>query len=110
MVGMPNSLRKVSVLRRSRGANWCRGALPPVDLRAVCFVRAICNKRFDYPVRTYFKLIQFLSKGDNQFIRGGMHDMIEMHKQGMHDMNEMHKQYNVCIFLMFSQTYEINNI
>jgi hypothetical protein len=57
---MPNSLTKVSVLQRSRGANWCRGALPPVDLRAVCFVRTICTKSFDYPVRTYFKLVQFL--------------------------------------------------
>jgi hypothetical protein len=77
---MSNSLKKVSVLRGSHGANWCQGALPPVDLRAVCFVRAIGSKSFDYLVRTYFKLVQFLSKGDNQFIRGGMHDMNEMHK------------------------------
>jgi hypothetical protein len=90
---MPNSLRKVSVLRRSRGAYWCRGALPLVDLRAVCFVWAICSKSFDYSVRTYFKLIQFLSKEANQFIRGGMHDM-----------NEIHKQYDVCMFLTLSQT------
>jgi hypothetical protein len=62
-------------------------------------VRAIYSKSVDYPVRTYFKLMQFLSKGDNHFIRGGMHDM-----------NEMHKQYDVCTFLTFSQTYEINNI
>jgi hypothetical protein len=48
-------------------------------------VRAIYSKGFDYPVRTNFKLVQFLSKGDNKFIRGGMHDM-----------NEMHKQYDVC--------------
>jgi hypothetical protein len=59
-------------------------------------MQAICSKSFDYPVRTYFKLIQFLSKGDNHFIRGGMHDM-----------NEMHKQYDVCTCLTLSQSYEI---
>jgi hypothetical protein len=90
---MPNSLKKVSVLRRSCGANWRQGALPPVDLRAVCFVRAIYTKSFYYPVRTYFKLVQFLLKGNNQFIRGGMHGM-----------NEMHKQHDACTFLTFSQT------
>jgi hypothetical protein len=59
-------------------------------------VRAIYTKSFDYPVRTYFKLVLFLLKGDNQFIRGGMHGM-----------NEMHKQHDVCTFLTFSQTHEI---
>jgi hypothetical protein len=59
-------------------------------------MRAICTKSFDYTVRTYFKLVLFLSKGDNQFIRGGMHGM-----------NEMHKQHDACMFLTFSPTYEI---
>ena len=56
---------------RSKHQRCYRGALPLVDLRAGCFVRAICSKLlFYYPRENKVKL-SFLSKGDDQLIRGG---------------------------------------
>jgi len=64
-----------ALLRAAFVASCLRGALPPVDLRAVCFVRAmVTNQQAEdqQDVKAFRWWIVQLSKSPAQLLKGGL--------------------------------------